>query len=349
MSVSNKDVALSIIHFLKASVANNQVQEDYAESMEVAIDCIADAFEVSKDGDSAAVEAKFGGKSLPELLQATTAGSATKADVKIDLATQAQADQLKLEGNREMAAKRFPEAISKYTEAIALDPKNVVYLSNRAAAYSLALQHQKAVEDLEKAISLDPNFSKAYSRLGLAKYALGDATAAMNAYKKGLEVEGDKKSDAMKRGYETAKRRVEEDLEKAIPSTEVSQTEPETARAAPGAGAGGMPDFSSMFGSGGMPSLSDMMNNPQVMQAAQQMMQNPGALEGLMNNPAIRQMAQSMGVDGGAGGTPDFSSLMNNPMLRNMASQFMGGSGPGGQNNGSGASGENSGSGPEGQ
>lgn len=330
---------MSIIHFLKASVANNHVQEDYAESMEVAIDCIADAFEVSKDGDSAAVQSKFGGKSLPELLQAASAGSEAKSEANvIDSETQAKADQLKLEGNREMAAKRFPEAISKYTEAIKLDPKNVVYLSNRAAAYSLALQHQKAVEDLEKAISLDANFSKAYSRLGLAKYALGDATAAMNAYKKGLDVEGDKKSDAMRKGYETAKRRVEEDLEKSIPASDVAQTEPETARAAPGAGAGGMPDFSSMFGSGGMPSLGDMMNNPQVMQAAQQMMQNPGALEGLMNNPAIRLMAQNMGLgggEGGAGGAPDFSELMNNPMLRNMANQFMGGRGAGGENPGS--------------
>lgn len=91
---------------------------------------------------------------------------------EVDADTKAKADELKVQGNRAMALKDYPEAIAKYTEAIGLDPSNVVYLSNRAAAHSSSQKHDKAVEDAEKAIELDPNFSKAYSRLGLAKYAL---------------------------------------------------------------------------------------------------------------------------------------------------------------------------------
>lgn len=348
MSVNNKDIALSVIHFLKQSVSKNEIPEDYAESMDVAIDCIADAFEVNKDDDAKTVEAKFGGKSLATLLSAS--GSSKKesepvAPVKeADAATKEKADALKAEGNRAMASKNFSEAISKYTEAIELDGSNVVYLSNRAAAYSSASQHENAVKDAEKAIELNPNFSKSYSRLGLAKYALGDATAAMKAYEQGLEIEGDKKSDAMTKGYETAKRRVEEELEKSIPKSSVASNDDSTTRSAgAGAGASGMPDLGSMFGGngGGMPSFSDMMNNPQLMQAAQSLMSDPNAMQNLMSNPAVRQMAERFGGGSGDGSGPDLSNLMNNPMLQNLAGQFMGGANNNNNNNSSGDNSQN--------
>lgn len=336
MSVSNKDLALSIINFLETSVSNKTVSEEYAESMDVAIDCIADAFEVDKSKSSEALS-KFGGKLLLDVVNG--AGSSSPAQEskpekkEIDPETKAKADALKAEGNKAMAAKDFDTAISKYTEAIKLDNTNVVYLSNRAAAYSSAKQHDKAVEDAEAAVALEPTFSKAYSRLGLAQYALGNAKASMEAYKKGLDVEGSTPTDAMKRGYETAKKRVEEELESSISSNDKDassrdvssneQTGSESgAGAGAGAGAGGLPDFSSMFG-GGMPNLQEMMNNPQVMEAAQNLMSNPNGLQGLMQNPAVRQMAQNMGL-GGEGG---LENMMNNPMLQNMARQFMGGQG----------------------
>lgn len=332
-TITNKDIALSIIDFLKQSVAKKEVAEDYAESMDVAIDCIADAFEVNKDDDSKILKDVFNGKSLPELLKSTVSSNSTSeksesvpAVKEIDADTKAKADELKVQGNRAMALKDYTEAIAKYTEAISLDPTNVVYLSNRAAAHSSSQKHDKAVEDAEKAIKLNPNFSKAYSRLGLAKYALGDAKAAMEAYKKGLEVEGETKSDAMRKGYETAKKRVEEELENSISTTdksgESSGSRGSGADAGAGAGAGGLPDMSSFLGGGGgMPNLAEMMNNPQIMQAAQEMMSNPAAMQNLFNNPAVKQMAQQMGLGGENG--PDLSNIMNNPMFN----QFMGGKG----------------------
>lgn len=358
MSISDKDLALAVIHFLRKSVSSQVIAEDYSESMDVAIDCIADAFEVEKDDDQKTIDAAFGGKSLQSLVQQglQDSGAKSKATGSTEAAPlaspplaspavaapsaadQENADKLKLEGNRAMANKDFDSAIAKYTEAIALVPSNVVYLSNRAAAYSQAGQHANAVEDAEAAIKLNKNFAKAYSRLGLAKYALGDAKGAMEAYKLGLEVEGATKTDAMVKGYETAKRRVEEELEGSMPLSALDKSEADTgadAGAGTGSGAGGLPDFSSMFGGGaggGMPNFADMMKNPQLMKAAQDLMSNPGALQGLMNNPMLRNMAQNMGLggeggagtEGGAAG-PDLSDLMNNPMLRNMASQFMGG------------------------
>lgn len=323
MSVTHKDLALAIIKFLETSVSDKTVNEEFAESIDVAVDCIADAFAIDK-ADASTIASKFGGKSLLDAVNSTTTADAAPETAEVDADTRAQADALKAEGNKAMAARDFATAIAKYSDAIALDSTNVVYLSNRAAAYSSASQHDKAVADAKSAIAVDPKFSKAYSRLGLAQYALGNAKESMEAYKSGLDVEGTTPSDAMKRGYETAKKRVEEDLESSIATNgdKERSTEPAAASGAgagAGAGAGGLPDFSSMFGGGGMPNLAEMMNNPQIMEAAQNLMSNPGALLGLMNNPAVRLMAENMGGEGGLDG------LMNNPMLQNMAKQFMGG------------------------
>lgn len=317
--MTNQDIALSVIDFLRLAVANKEVSEDYAESIDVAIDCIADAFEVDKDAKATlgSLQSLVAGKAGP-----SAAAAASSAPVEVDADVRAKADALKGEGNKAMAAGKHAEAVSKYTEALALDPKNVIYLSNRAAAHSSLLQHEKAVADAEAAIELDPTFSKAYSRLGLAKYALGDPKAALDAYKRGLDAEGETKSAAMAKGYETAKKRVEENLEQSISKSEPEKTKEAESSGAGAAGAGGMPDLSSMFGgNGGMPNLAEMMNNPQIMQAAQEMMSNPAALQGLMNNPAVRQMAQNMGLGGENGQGPDLSNIMNNPMFN----QFMGG------------------------
>ena len=71
-------------------------------------------------------------------------------------------------------------------------------------------------------------------------------------------------------------------------------------------------------GGGGMPNLAEMMNNPQIMQAAQEMMSNPAAMQNLFSNPAVKQMAQQMGLVAKMVLT---CLYMNNPMFN----QFMGG------------------------
>lgn len=58
------------------------------------------------------------------------------------------------------------------------------------------------------------------------------------------------------------------------------------AEASAGAGAGGLPNFG---GAGGMPDLGALLNNPALMNMAQQMMQS-GALDNLMSNPNVARM-----------------------------------------------------------
>lgn len=304
MPVSHQQAALSIIDFLKLAVTSKQVSEDYAESMDVAIDCIADAFGV----DAADAANVFGGKLLLDILsnEVASAPAKTATTEKVSEETRKRADDLKVQGNRSMASRDFTDAIAKYSEALALDPNNVIYLSNRAAAYTSNNESPKAIQDAQRAIEIDPTAPKLYSRLGLAQFSLGDYENATKLYARGLEVEGANKLEAMQRGYDTASKRYQEELESSMA---VNESQSKDTSAAGAAGAGGMPDFSSMFGGGGMPNFAEMMNNPQVMQAAQKMMSDPDALKNLMSNPALKSMAQSMGMGGGDGQGPDLSSL----------------------------------------
>ena len=81
------------------------------------------------------------------------------------------ADKLKAEGNAKLAAGDCHAAIDCYTRAIELSSDNPIYYSNRAAAYSKVGENVQAVADCEAALKIDPNYAKAYSRLG---YALRD-------------------------------------------------------------------------------------------------------------------------------------------------------------------------------
>ncbi|KAL1411418.1 Small glutamine-rich tetratricopeptide repeat-containing protein 2 [Vanrija albida] len=331
-----KQLAFNIIDFLRTSSEDGTVKEDDKESMEVAIQCIAESFGVDPDSteDQAAYSIKPA--SLLNLLdvlaktRSKTTGAAAAPAPAAAAASSApsgddkqKAEALKAEGNALMSKKQHQAAIDKYTEAIKLDP-NPVFYSNRAAAWGALGKHEQAAEDAERAIDLDPSFSKGYSRLAHAQFSLGNYQKAVDAYEDGLKI--DPSNANMKASLATAKTRL---AEQAPSSSDLRDAAPSA-----GAGAGGMPDLSSLAsmlggagggGGGGMPDIAAMMRNPQMMAMAQQMMSN-GGLERLMANPQLRQMAENMQ---GGGGMPDFNALASDPAMRDLAQQFMGGGGQG--------------------
>lgn len=336
-------LALAIIDFLNKSVQDGTLAADDADSVEIANNCISEAFKV--DASAAGSEAKslLDIYTVYEKTKAQSAPAAAAPAASSSAPTEEQkkkAEELKSEGNKAMAVKDYPKAIDFYTQALAIVPGNPIFLSNRAAAYSASKDHESARADAEAAVEVDPEYTKAWSRLGLARFALGDVKGSMEAYEQGIKFEKNGGSEAMKRGYETAKKRYEE--------SQVSANEDElpSARNAggAGAGAGGMPDLSSlagMFGGGGagggggMPDLSSIMSNPMFASMAQNLMQNPEMMNNLMSNPALRDMASRFGGGGaggapgagagGAGGMPDLASLMNDPSIAEMARNMMGG------------------------
>jgi small glutamine-rich tetratricopeptide repeat-containing protein alpha len=179
-----------------------------------------------------------------------------------------RADALKAEGNALMSGKDYDGAIASYTKAIAIvaDP---VYFSNRAAAHGAKMDHDAAADDAQRAIDLDPNFTKAYSRLGHALFSSGDIKGSVRAYEQGLEREPGNAN--MQQALNVAKAKVKEQEPAARSGGEAGAG----AGAGAGAAGGGMPDLSALAGlmgggggggGGGMPDLASLMQNPQMMQ-----------------------------------------------------------------------------------
>ena len=64
---------------------------------------------------------------------------------------------------------------------------------------------EKAAADAEACVKLAPQWSKGYSRLGLARFKLGDLAAAVKAYSSGLKIEPD--NDQLKAALDEARAR----------------------------------------------------------------------------------------------------------------------------------------------
>lgn len=200
------------------------------------------------------------------------------------------AEQLKTKGNELMGQAKYKEAIAYYTKAIELEPTNHIFYANRAAAHTHMKDYRSAIIDCEKAISINENYSKAFSRLGTALFYDSNYPRAVDAYTKALELEPENET------YKADLKQAEEKLRASGQAV---------------AGAGGMPSMPG-FGGPGMPDFSQMsqlMNNPQFMQAATQMMQNP-EFSSLIGN-----MASKFGM-GGMANPEDLSKFMANPGAR---------------------------------
>lgn len=74
------------------------------------------------------------------------------------------AQSFKEAGNKALQEKRFDDAIEAYSQAIAVDPSDHVFFSNRSAAYLSKGDAQNALQDANKCIELNASWPKGYSR-----------------------------------------------------------------------------------------------------------------------------------------------------------------------------------------
>lgn len=300
MSNSNQLLALSICDFLTSKIEDKTVSSDNGEGIDIAIQMIREAFNVDESNESKLRE-ESPKTSLSSIFDvylrtqqkvlnskpATTAKAATKAPaVKKDVSEEdkAKAEELKKLGNQHLAAKDYGKSIESYTQAIEINDTNAVYFSNRAAAYIQNQQYDLAIVDAEKATIIDPSYSKAWSRLGHSHYLLENLDEALDAYNKALEFEPSNSN--FKSVVDDIKRKKQfndSSLDKAGSSS--------GANVDAGAGAGGLPNLGNMdFGS--------LLNNPNIMQMAQQMMGNPDMMK-MAKDPKFAKMAQDMMSNGG--------------------------------------------------
>lgn len=101
-------------------------------------------------------------------------------------------EKMKDQANQLFTAKKYAEAIQAYTECLKLNQFNKNYnsiiLSNRSACYMGLKEYIKALTDINKSISLKPDFAKAYVRRGNIRVALEEFSEALTDYNKAKEL-----------------------------------------------------------------------------------------------------------------------------------------------------------------
>ncbi|KAI9050166.1 hypothetical protein LZ554_006307 [Drepanopeziza brunnea f. sp. 'monogermtubi'] len=96
-------------------------------------------------------------------------------------------DRMKGEGNADYKAGRWQAAMDKYSEALEVDPlnkgTNSKLLQNRALCRNRLKDYNGAIEDCERAISLDPSYTKAKKTKAAALGQSGNWEAAVRELK----------------------------------------------------------------------------------------------------------------------------------------------------------------------
>lgn len=271
-----KKLVFSMIRFLQDQ--RTQLEEEQAESLEVAIQCLESSYGIDTSDEQTVAKYQLQ-KNLLDIFNAqlnveTDQEFSTLSLHEATPEEKEEAEVLKNKGNDFMKSEKFSDAIECYSQALKLDNKNSVYYCNRAAAYSKLNKHKNAIEDCQRALTIDPLYSKAYGRMGIAYTALDDHESALECYRKALEL--DPGNQSYQNNLEIAEQKLQE----------------MAAQSGFNMGMGGMP---------GMPNLGSMLNNPAMMQMAQSMMTNP-EMQNMMSN-----LMQNMGAGGGGG---DFGSIM---------------------------------------
>ncbi|VDN04634.1 unnamed protein product [Thelazia callipaeda] len=262
-----KDFVVSFIQFLRQRISREQCASDYVEGVEVAIQCLEAAFEITDSSylfqPSKPLFEIFHQSESSERMNA--APTPTVEDIKL-------ANNLKEEGNVLMKASRFDDAVLKYNEAIKLH-KDPAYFCNRAAAYCRLEQYDLAIQDCRAALALDPKYSKAYGRMGLAYSCQNRYEQSVNSYQKAVEL------DPTQESYKNNLKIAEEKLKEIEDSFKNGQ----------GSGVG------HLLGTQ-MPDVSALLSNPAMMTMARQLMSDPN-IQSMMS-----QMMSGILGSGSAGG-----------------------------------------------
>ena len=80
-------------------------------------------------------------------------------------------------------------AIQDYDEAIRLNPEFIEAYYSRGSIYDNLGQPHRAIQDYDEAIRLDPNLALAYSNRGLAYHNLGQPRRAIQDYDEALRLD----------------------------------------------------------------------------------------------------------------------------------------------------------------
>ncbi|MBE9592380.1 MAG: tetratricopeptide repeat protein, partial [Proteobacteria bacterium] len=91
-------------------------------------------------------------------------------------------------GNAYYELKKQEKAIEDYNKAIELNPEDAMAYNNRGAAYAKLKKQEKAIEAYNKAIELNPEDATAYNNRGTTYYELKKQEKAIEDYNKAIEL-----------------------------------------------------------------------------------------------------------------------------------------------------------------
>ncbi|XP_043278936.1 small glutamine-rich tetratricopeptide repeat-containing protein alpha-like [Venturia canescens] len=182
--MATKGLVASIIQFLTQQLEEGDITADSRESLEVAIQCLESAYNVQASD-------ALPNFNLQSAYQAAADSARPIIKKEATAEEKAEAERLKTEGNNFMKEEKPHDALRSYTKAIELDGSKAVYYCNRAAVHSKMGNHQLAIKDAMTALSIDPSYSKAYARMGLAYSSLLKHKEARDCYQKASEMEPD--------------------------------------------------------------------------------------------------------------------------------------------------------------
>ncbi|CAF0734779.1 unnamed protein product [Rotaria sordida] len=301
--MAKQRLVYAILKFLDGEIQAELDNPERRESMEVAVQCLETAYDVSLANTQnnstygPPVDLLSLVSETPTTTTTTTTHTATfpswlsaneqpSMSVPLTDDMRQQADKLKNEGNEFVKQEKYREALEAYNAAIKIDGNNAIYYCNRAAAHNKLNNNDQALSDCFRSIEIDPNYSKAYGRLGVIYLSLDKVHEALDAYKKAHALEPNNEN------YKQSIKICEDRLNGASGGS-----------AAPA----GDPNLQSMFGSllGGMggpgaaggPDMMSFFNNPSLMNMAMQFVQNP-QVQGLMANLVTNLGAQEGGEVG---------------------------------------------------
>lgn len=83
---------------------------------------------------------------------------------------------------------KLKDAISYYTQAIALKPKSAELYFVRGRAYRQNDQLRESADDLTRAVTLKPGYAEAYNQRGIANVGLSKKQEALADFKKACDL-----------------------------------------------------------------------------------------------------------------------------------------------------------------
>lgn len=175
--------------------------------------------------------------------------------------------KVRAEGNELFLAGKFPESITKYTDAIKRNPKDAAPYSNRAAAYMKLGEFPMAMKDCDRCLEIDPSFVKAYIRKGNIHFFMKEYHKCLTVFEKGLKLAPDNKE--LRQGLMKTNMKIQEQQSGEVDEAQVQQA---------------MKD----------PEIQEILQDPQMNTVLKQMQEDPKFAAQAMRDPTIATKVQKL-------------------------------------------------------